>query len=157
MNEFQGQKLRHRPDDGAAEKAVRLVGEKLADDFRRVASNEPHATVDEVALLMASAYSTALSDDAAGQAAESGTPVADALAEVDRRQNTSGQNGELTALRALAEAVRVSLIAFPEGDVRTLAVTALELDYEFDSGDMLSAHQREVLARAHKLFGEGSR
>jgi hypothetical protein len=37
-------------------------------------------------------------------------PVAEALAEVDRRQNTSGQNGELTALRVLAEAVRVDLM-----------------------------------------------
>ena len=95
----------------------------------------------------------------AGQAVESGAPVADALAEVDRRQNTSGQNGELTALRALAEAVRVSLIAFPEGDVRTLAVTAAEL---FDSADPdvladLSARQAEIVDKAHKLFGEGSR
>lgn len=85
---------------------------------------------------------------------KSTTPVADALAVVDRKQNTSGQNGELTALRALAEAVRASLTAFSEGDVRTLAVTALELDYEFDSGDMLTERQREVLDRAHKLFGD---
>lgn len=90
---------------------------------------------------------------------ESTAPVADALAEVDRRQNTSGQNGELTALRALAEAVRSSLTEFSETDVRALAVTAGELyrnDYKGTAEEYLSERQFEVLGRARELFGDGS-
>jgi hypothetical protein len=48
---------------------------------------------------------------------ESRTPVADALAEVDKAQSwraTRGTGTELAALRNLAEAVRVHLLAHPE-------------------------------------------
>jgi hypothetical protein len=41
-------------------------------------------------------------------------------------------------------------------EIRALAMTALEFDYEFDSGDMLTARQREVLAKAHRLYGNKS-
>lgn len=80
----------------------------------------------------------------------SGTPVADALAVVDRKQNTNGQNGELTALRNLAEAVRASLTAFSELDVRALAVTANDLG---GGATYLPREQRAVLDKAQALFG----
>jgi DNA-binding PadR family transcriptional regulator len=94
----------------------------------------------------------------AGRAAlgtKSSTPLADALAVVDRKQNTSGQNGELTALRELAEAVRASLIAFDEGSVRTLAAAAEELyrnDYKGVAEQYLSEQQFAVLDKARELF-----
>jgi hypothetical protein len=107
------------------------------------------------------------------------TPMADALAGVDKaqgsdldtvdadrvaRQVMSNQEAqraarELTALRALAEAVRASLGAFSEGDVRALAVTAGELndhDAECGAGEYLSEHQYEVLDKARELFGPAS-
>jgi hypothetical protein len=105
--------------------------------------------------------------------------MADALAVVDRaqgsdldtvdadrvaRQAMSNQEAqraaaELTALRALAEAVRASLIAFDEGDVLALAVTAGELDdhdAECGAGGYLSERQFEVLNKARELFGGAS-
>lgn len=80
----------------------------------------------------------------------SGTPMADALAEVDRRQGASGQNGELTALRNLAEAVRASLVKFSEGDVLALAVTANDLG---GGATYLPRWQRAALDKALRLYG----
>lgn len=84
------------------------------------------------------------------------TPLADALAAVDRAM-TDGYTSEgearphlSRALWALSEAVRASLIALPEGDIRTLAATALELR---DYTDDLTLRQREALSRAAKAFG----
>lgn len=72
---------------------------------------------------------------------KSGTPLADALALVDAAQGNDIESErrlawakaagmaatvrELEALRELAEAVRVSLLTFSEGDVLALAVTAI--------------------------------
>lgn len=83
---------------------------------------------------------------------ESGTPVADALAKVDRTKNdgTSSASQAWEALRELAEAVRASLAAFSESDVRTLAETANDLG----GGAMyLPPEQRRVLDKALALFG----
>jgi hypothetical protein len=102
------------------------------------------------------------------------TPVADALALVDAAQGNDIESDrrlvalsftdaetarELAALRELAEAVRAALLAFSEGDVRALAVTAGELyrnDYKGTSEEYLSERQFEVLGRARELFGDGS-
>ena len=56
-------------------------------------------------------------------ASASGTPVADALAKLDAAEEREWDRPEdvTAALRALAEAVRASLAAFSEGDVRALA------------------------------------
>jgi len=86
------------------------------------------------------------------------TPLADALAVADNRQawavasEVDGTRTELEALRALAEAVRASLAEFSEGDVRTLAAAAWELYFEFDSGELLTTRQDEVLGKAYNLF-----
>jgi hypothetical protein len=108
---------------------------------------------------------------------KSSTPMADVLALVDAaqgsdldavdadrvaRQVMSNQEarrvaGELTALRSLAEAVRVSLIAFDETDVRALAVTALELWDHADgaaASEYLSDRQHEVLDKATAVFND---
>jgi hypothetical protein len=105
--------------------------------------------------------------------------MADALAVVDRaqgsdldtvdadrvaRQAMSNQEAqraaaELTALRALAEAVRQSLAEFSEDDVRVLAAAADELwrnDYKSASDEYLSNHQDAVLGKAQVVFGRAS-
>jgi hypothetical protein len=106
---------------------------------------------------------------------KSTTPLADALAGVDEAQGNDIESErrlgwaraagmldtvrELEALRNLAEAVRASLIAFDETDVRALAVTAAELDdhdAECGAGEYLSERQSEVLNKARELFGDGS-
>jgi hypothetical protein len=38
-------------------------------------------------------------------------------------------------------------------EVRDLAGAALALDYEFDSGDLLTPDQRAALAKAHRIYG----
>jgi hypothetical protein len=83
-----------------------------------------------------------------------GTPMADALAVVDRTQNngTASASAAWAALRELAEAVRASLTTFSEMDVRALAVSAWELYYQFDSGDLLSKRQDEVIGKAYNVF-----
>lgn len=91
------------------------------------------------------------------------TPLADALAAVDRAAAGNGytDQGEARphlsrALWHLAEAVRASLAEFSEGDVRTLASAANELwfnDYKSASDEYLSNHQDAVLGKAQVVFG----
>lgn len=97
--------------------------------------------------------------------------VAEALAEVDRRQNANGQNGELTALRKLAETVRAAAAGHPElvtsepepaedepftsDELRCLVASAAELWDNTDrerAGDYLSQRQQEVLDKAYALW-----
>jgi hypothetical protein len=138
--------------------------------------NEQYDNLD-TAVSAAAALSPAALIEAAHNAQDmngikSSTPVADALAEVDASQGNDLESErrlawvrsagmaatalELTALRALAEAVRASLIAFDEGDVRTLAAVAWELYYEFDPGDLLSEQQNETVGKAYNLFVRGA-
>jgi hypothetical protein len=90
------------------------------------------------------------------------TPLADALAEVDKAMSDGyTSQGEMRphlsrALWHLSEAVRASLLAFPEQDIRALAVTAAELycnDYKGAADEYLTDRQHEVLDKARNLFG----
>lgn len=105
---------------------------------------------------------------------ESTTPLADALAEVDRAQKTAGADlvrsppGELRALRDLADAVRARLLAQPEGagtpaggltwrELRAVVLSAVQLweHADHDTGEYLSAAQLEALDRARaKVYAE---
>lgn len=97
---------------------------------------------------------------------KSNTPLADALAEVDKAAADNGYTSEgearphlSRALWHLAEAVRVSLGTFSEGDVRTLASAAMELWNAADRPDenrILSASQRTALGKADAMFGTAS-
>jgi hypothetical protein len=79
---------------------------------------------------------------------KSRAPLADALAKADAETEN-----HYSALCELAEAVRLSLAEFSEGDVRTLAAMALELR---DYTDDMSRDMREALSRAAKAFGTAS-
>jgi hypothetical protein len=88
---------------------------------------------------------------------KSTTPLADALAEVDKAAADNGytDQGEARphlsrALWHLAEAVRVSLAEFSESDVRTLAVTANGLG---GGAAYLPHRERAVLDKALALYG----
>jgi hypothetical protein len=96
---------------------------------------------------------------------ESTTPLADALALVDKAMadgfapDGSVRRHLTKALWGLSEAVRVSLLEFSELDVRALAVTAAELyrnDYRGAAEEYLSERQLAVLDKARELFGDGS-
>jgi hypothetical protein len=98
-----------------------------------------------------------------GTPGESSTPVADALAEVDKAMADGfTEQGEARphlsrALWQLAEAVRASLTTFSETDVRALAVTAEDLRKDSAVKQYMSPQQIKVLNRARLVFGTRER